>query len=870
MALIGLALLAVPPAQAQAQQGPRESTAVESLGSCLLAQGAGDVLLLLDRSASLQNTDPVNARVRSASYLADSLASFAASNDVDLALSVAGFDVDFEARSGWSSVRTGDASPVLGPLADMATQNTGFETDYWMALEGARQQLRDRAEQVGAEQGSGQRCQAVVWFTDGRFELDARVTNAQRRQYGVRKPYAPDIRLDTTVDARRAEDLGRESLCRGGGLADQVRESNIKVLAVGLQNASEPENFRFLKSIATGRAGKQTCGAVQAADSGTFTLATNVNDLIFAFDSLGSPDQPPLPDERPLCDASGCPEGTHTVVLDNSVRAVRVLAGSNLETATIELRSPGASEPLILPNGQDGAQTIADVDVSWRWVSTTTVEISMTPTSPDPQGWTGAWSVTFVDPSAPDDALARTNVHVEGDLVPTVDGQPPLEWRLGDDPQQLSLGLARRGSGEDVDAESLESTVAVDAVLVLPGGAQEVLAQDVAAGDLDQPLTVDLDGAQQGSATVRLRLDVTTKPATAPGGGSIPGTALAPRTVSVPVEILPPNDYPTFAGRLDFGTTEGVGPLSRELQISGPGCVWLDGVETSSKPDGVGIVRITTESATSADTCLRVEEGEARALPLSLTVEEAGNGAVNGALTVSSVPLTDPNASLSADVSYFADLRRPVNEAVRWWVTALLTLLGSVIPLGILWLVAWWQNRIPGGTLLVAVADVDVHDGLVTRRDTGGPLDFRPDELDHVAVPPSGTRRLPLPLSDVSVTSTVANPLKPAFRVEALGRDVRTRDGGTALLSLTNAWFVLRDSTGTTFVGLLRGMSSYEERADFFAQASRELPSRVEGWAVPATTPAAASSQGWADASPSPDDEEWGGRWGGSDDRDSW
>ena len=71
-ALIGLSLAIVPGTVASpAAAAPGDSDAVQRFGSCLAAGGHGDLLLVLDTSGSLQDTDPNNQRVAAANHLLD-------------------------------------------------------------------------------------------------------------------------------------------------------------------------------------------------------------------------------------------------------------------------------------------------------------------------------------------------------------------------------------------------------------------------------------------------------------------------------------------------------------------------------------------------------------------------------------------------------------------------------------------------------------------------------------------------------------------------------------------------------------------------------------------------------------------------------
>ena len=600
--------------------------------------GGGDVLFLVDQSASLETTDPDGARVTGAVELANQLAQWAEQGKMDLSLAVAGFDVDYVERSGWESVQSGSASQTTAALESMRDRNNGFETDYWNALEGARQTLRDRAADLGQQQP----CQAIVWFTDGEFMVDVRDTEQERGDYGTEKAYAPGVDLTSPESAEAATAAAEDSLCRPGGLADQLRDSGIRMFSVGLQGPdSTAADFGFMESIATGSGpGGGTCGAILGPDNGTFTLASNINDLIFAF-GFG------VEDEEEVCSEPGCPEGRHVVVVDESIASVRILAASDLPDAVIDLQTPTGPALTLRPN-EDGEQSVAGTDITWRWVTPTMAEILLAPEELDAAGWPGVWWITFVDPSAPPGSLAKTSIDVRGDLMPALLDAESIAWQVGSTVSDLRFGLVRRGTDEVVAPGSVVSTITLNSALEPSGQPPIPVLEASGASLLDSPVSLDLAGVQPGQAALSMLLNLTTRPATAADGEPYPGTVLEPEIVQLPIELQPPADFPTVGTAVDFGVAEGIGPLNADLPITGPGCVWLAGRSLSTSPDGVGEVSVTTPSASGPESCIEVGEGQTGVLPLAMAVEQAGNGAVTGSLQIITRPLDQPEATPAA------------------------------------------------------------------------------------------------------------------------------------------------------------------------------------------------------------------------------
>jgi len=80
---------------------------------------------------------------------------------------------------------------------------------------------RARAAAVGAARGGGQRCQAIAWFSDGKIDFTPR---------NLSKPYADGINLSAPNGIDDTTKRAVDSICRPGGLADQLRSSGIIML----------------------------------------------------------------------------------------------------------------------------------------------------------------------------------------------------------------------------------------------------------------------------------------------------------------------------------------------------------------------------------------------------------------------------------------------------------------------------------------------------------------------------------------------------------------------------------------------------------------------------------------------------------------
>ena len=178
--IAALAGWSIPSAHAEPAGG-----GAKRFGACLASQKAGDLVLLFDESSSLQGTDPQAARVQAARYLLQTLGRYADRVGANLEVATSGFSDTYTREQDWTKLTGSTADQVGAQLSSIATKNTGIDTDYWLALDGARQELASR----GQGPNGGQRCQAIAWFSDGKIDFTSRAAvEALRRRDHPRQP----------------------------------------------------------------------------------------------------------------------------------------------------------------------------------------------------------------------------------------------------------------------------------------------------------------------------------------------------------------------------------------------------------------------------------------------------------------------------------------------------------------------------------------------------------------------------------------------------------------------------------------------------------------------------------------------------------
>lgn len=129
------------------------------------------VLLLMDQSASLDDTDPQDIRVDAATALVQAL-SPAAEDRTPVRLALAGFGSAFEPVGTFELPQ--DRNEALAAVGEFANRSEDSNTDYVLALQGAADYFA--ATDVPRE------CASLVWFTDGAHDVE-QPTDGQASTY---------------------------------------------------------------------------------------------------------------------------------------------------------------------------------------------------------------------------------------------------------------------------------------------------------------------------------------------------------------------------------------------------------------------------------------------------------------------------------------------------------------------------------------------------------------------------------------------------------------------------------------------------------------------------------------------------------------
>ena len=689
LAVLGVTILLLAggelPAAPQALAAPQKdqsSGPLSPFGACLSGKGEGSLVLLMDQSGSLRQSDPEKARVKASQYLAQRLAAFADSSKATLKVRVAGFASDYHALGDWVTINSGSLAEVGKQITAAGDDLKDYDTDYWTALEGARQDLagHDRSE-----------CRAVAWFSDGAYDLDVRDSEQSQQDFGTTKPYAPGSALTDESGVKTAESAGKQDICRPTGLADQLRSSHITLLGIGL--SSGDSNFDFMKRITLG-------GGANAAKN-------SVDSLLMAFDSISAPGRSVSSSTTKICQGDVCSDGETSFVLDRSLRSVHILASSDTQGLEADLYAPGSQTPIAMTSDSSGPQN--KQGVSYEWMTGRTLRIDLD--SANAAAWNGQWRLVFVDRrSASAGHEVHVNLHLSSPLSMAWKNLGQTTLRQGEAVPNADLKLVDGVGGPEVPASDLTGPVSLNVSLKDAKGKEHTLftSTDPASLSTPQRITIPKDAAL-GSGTLTTSLTLTTGDATSASGSPVKGTTLSPSLASTAVTVSPPSNYPTLGDQIDFGRMDGQTEASADLKVTGPGCVWIgDGQTTlTGSPKEAGTVTLSAQ-ASSKDTCVKVEEGKTGTVPVKLAAQEHANGAVTGTVTVTVAPLNNQGEPQSVAVPFKADMRRPLNVGTAWTAFIIALLCGVLIPIGVLYLLKYLSAVIPSGSLVAGTTVVDV------------------------------------------------------------------------------------------------------------------------------------------------------------------
>ncbi|MCL1838611.1 MAG: VWA domain-containing protein [Propionibacteriaceae bacterium] len=688
-----------------------DTTAPQRFAACLSATGSADIVLLLDESGSLAGygnvpgTDPDGTRIVAAKYFLTRMAGIAESSQATIRVLISGFSVEYDPGSGWVTLDTSGLPKAIDEVATFADKNHGAGTDYWLGLNGARNDLNAQRKK------DPQACQAIVFFSDG--QLDIQKDPRESASNPVARPY---VKTDPnkTGDWAGATKAAQTALCSPTGLATQIRVRDIIVFGIGLSPDQKTGTFDLMKNVVTGSG---NCGEATTPPPGYFVTAKDIDDLLFAFNDVTGAKT----EEKDVCQGkiADCKAAdTHLLAIDGAVSQLDILGNANIDGVQAWLVSP-SGEQLELKRGTIGKKqnlALPDTNGRYTWLSEHTLELQMSMGS-DASAWLGEWQLIFVDPvAASQGQKSRVSVNITGDLRATIVSPELTSIRQGS-LVELEIGMLNRDK-KPVHAYSLEGTLNLDISVTDANGTSTPVASAITVDQLNTPVSLDVMKMAPGSGKVVLTVNYTTA-----GSGGSHGTSLAPSTTEVPFIVLPPANFPTVVNEIDLGAITGPVDVTTQLSVQGPGCVWLDPASPNvdGAPDEVGQVSVQSINVDQSS-CVAVANEASGSLPIRVTTQDGGNGDLLGTFIVKTIPLDAPDvAPIDVIVHYSGELTRPLNQTNFTIALIAALILGVGIPVGLAYLAKYLLNsKMPNQPLYVVEQTVTAGSGELL--DAGSPL----------------------------------------------------------------------------------------------------------------------------------------------------
>lgn len=714
-AILGLA--GAPPAAAASAPPPARdpaaaSAASQTLSQCLSASSRALVLLLLDESGSLrERTDPDGARIDGVKAI---LGGFEQLTRATGAASVPAIEVLLVGFSGkvdpdpadepaWQELTRTSLRALLGQADAFTGRDNRQDTDYATALAAARELLARRAAEI-VKSGHEAPCKALVWFTDGRYQIGAR---EPVNHFGLPMTLAygdTTVQLGTEEQGELAVQEGTRYLCRPGGLMDTLVADDVVKFTIALSGDLRPEDQSFLEGITNGGPDGSSCGTTLSPATGEYVSDDDAACLYFLFGDL--------------LQGGGCPNGapeTFTTLPGLARFVVHASAGD--DTTTYRLRAPNG-ESLPIEHGDDREYDIAGATIRATWFSDRAVDIEGTFDAAE-DAWVGEWSFVAVQPGAGASASTRkARIDLFADLEPVLDGHPVA---LRDSRTPLRVTLERTDASR-APAGRLLDAARVSATFTNPKTLETIDLPAFTGPDRANRFATAID-VPPAFAAARGYVNLTVGFETGTGIEIVPVQAVLP----LPVELPPGAGYPKLSAlELKLPTVSGSEPTSGVLTATGtsdePGCVAVSEPAARDRvraPSDAGRVDVQVHGGGDGR-CVHLARGQRHEIELVFTPRHPSSDTVRA-----TVPVLLRSAitgdEVVADVAVSFQTLPAEDELLRLALIAVLMSIGILAPLLTLHLWNLYGGRFtPPQLLRTSVQDVVVYPDRKVQRAGGG------------------------------------------------------------------------------------------------------------------------------------------------------
>lgn len=665
----------VVPAQAAGTSDPVSSLgqrAFEDLRRCVNTEGVLNVYYLIDESLSLRSTDPNDQR---AAILSNSLRQLERISHIGNRSAQVNYAVGFFARSftawqNWTPVSASRIDSEAQSLASQVRTRDGGNATNWLAgLQGARNQLSAQHQRVGG-------CQALIWLTDGEIDLDS---------------------------TEAADQAAIDQLCNT--TADALRSANIVVLGVLLESktylASKPVDVAaatrakmdWMKPIVegsgeVGNTGLKTCGQnpIPAAYSaGAEVVATDPLTLAFQFAVIS---------QQIDC-------GTAAPLPGKTEATVKVEPGINRFTVV-------STDPNVDISRPDGSS------FDYGGLASVSAGVSTIPVSVDGANPSGKWRIEFKAGSS--NAVVLCNgLAIELNPGQLVDNRPG----------RVSGRIVPAFDGAKVNMRAYKHK-SIDVVEILKSGdASRPMPATILP---DNSFFIDNFKSEPGQSTVEVRVTLRT---------STKSLKLAPVSITQVLKVMVADHYPSATkdvfqlsdmigakgkatGNLDFAASDAVG---------GKVCITDNPVIVKDAVAREADYRWKFKGL-DASGCISLDAGEQKSVAVSASNKHTAESEVSAKVAVTYYSEDDPRRPLEFPTYMeFKSAKAGQEKAILWKL--LFWALGLLIPMAIMYLIAWLTTKIlVGSKLRKGVFDVVVTPAGIKDARTKAPLvsgenDFR-------------------------------------------------------------------------------------------------------------------------------------------------
>ena len=643
-----------------------------------------DILFLIDSSQSLRKSDPIGktirdpARVQAIESVVEMLQP-KADNSEPLNIRVNFLDFGSSVRSsfspgGWQSIEEFN----FPSIKDFANKDDDPDTDYVGALVDTGGVV-DVLEQAASKSD----CQIVLWFTDGKFDIDSKAVNGSREFNWLKAEIKDGIVKDST-SAKKAREVGERLLCEKGdsrefAVADELRSldknNSLTVIGVGLNKSAAVNNFDILKRLLE----DPNCG--EKTPVGFMVEVNSADDLAVAMRrSLFKIIKQPV-----ICDEQV--DGGLGIYLAEPVERADIFLRSREKVSEIQLVKLGRdnkilSTVLLYKNGEVGAgDLLPGVKVTTRKVDDKpTLETTLEFSSPT-QEWVGNWALRACDGTNSGPAQIDADVIVRGCVA--------FDLAAGDDKivvgrsKKIFLLLTRCGTDASrlstVQALSLDATVRIG---------DEKIQTTLRAGESSieipfAPTESDLNGAMTKQVKLQvLEVDATYEVLE----GSQPvvlGWVIKNSVFPVIISRTPSTPYvdkPT-CGMLSKETKSVTCEFTARASDA-VGQVVTEG-PTITPSKSLGPVKISSQM--SKQFPLTVQPGQPETFSLTFTIDGTRTNLekVNQPFTINFEYQTDGEPSESAIVEGSFVVEPDFGVQPDWWRSLLFAILGLLVALAI-------------------------------------------------------------------------------------------------------------------------------------------------------------------------------------------